>query len=273
VAVVDLAHGALYAASTSSDSTLRVWYRPALNSAWTCVQTIARAPKMFEAVAIARVPSPASASSHERVIVAAGGVDGGIHLFVQQHDAQAQMQTQTQTQEQFKQLVVLEGHQDWIRCLSFTTTDSHTLLLASASQDNRVRLWSIAPLQGSQMENLLGGVSSTSSRISSKGHVVDLYFGTPEVHKFVVLLDAVLAAHEDWVYSVAWSPRVRDAETKAVLQPMRLLTASMDRTMIVWEPAGGYLAIVFSYFYFYFYFIIIFILLFYYYFIYFYFYF
>ena len=158
------------------------------------------------------------------------------------------------------------------------------------------------------MESFLGG---TSSRISSKGHVVDLYSGSDgEAHKFVVLLDAVLAAHEvlpslfilsflfsstlfcfmvtlshnyihllyplvpyirviniviiflpkslfifpllflisfyffflffvnillqDWVYSVAWHPRMRDAEDN-VHQPMRLLTASMDRTMILWE--------------------------------------
>jgi WD40 repeat protein len=195
VAVVDLADGGLYAASTSSDATLRVWFRASQEAAWVCVQTIARAPKMFEAVAIARLPplpSSSSSPSHEQVIVAAGGVDGGIHIFAQQKESQQQTGTQqpTDTQQiaQFKQLVVLEGHQDWIRCLSFALTDTHTLLLASSSQDNRVRLWSFAPLQGSQMESLLG---TESARISSKGHVVDLYSD-----KFVILLDAVLAAHE-----------------------------------------------------------------------------
>ena len=37
-------------------------------------------------------------------------------------------------------------------------------------------------------------------------------------------VDSVLAGHEGWVYSVQWSPGQAS-----------LLTASMDKTMIVWQ--------------------------------------
>ena len=38
--------------------------------------------------------------------------------------------------------------------------------------------------------------------------------------------------HEDWVYSIQWQPPDKDSYT----QPLILLSASMDKTMIVWKP-------------------------------------
>ncbi len=60
------------------------------------------------------------------VLMALGGVDGRIHLHVQQRDLQ------------FTSVLQLEGHQDWVRSLAFTTTEAGELLLASASQDSYV---------------------------------------------------------------------------------------------------------------------------------------
>lgn len=56
-----------------------------------------------------------------------------------------------------------------------------------------------------------------------------------------VTLDSVLSGHEDWVYSVAWRPPVRrtingDEKTTALMQPMELLSTSMDRTTVLWAP-------------------------------------
>jgi elongator complex protein 2 len=51
-----------------------------------------------------------------------------------------------------------------------------------------------------------------------------------------VLLDAVLSGHEDWVYSVAWRPAAKVDGRDTVVQPMELLTASMDRTTVLWAP-------------------------------------
>lgn len=42
---------------------------------------------------------------------------------------------------------MLEGHEDWVRCLSFSpasaSTSTSSLTLASGSQDGNIRLWAI----------------------------------------------------------------------------------------------------------------------------------
>ena len=50
-----------------------------------------------------------------------------------------------------------------------------------------------------------------------------------------MVVETVLYGHEGWVYGVHWHPQTIDAQG-ARHQPMRMLTASMDKTMIIWEP-------------------------------------
>ena len=52
---------------------------------------------------------------------------------------------------------------------------------------------------------------------------------------YSVVVETILSGHEGWVYGVHWQPAVIGPEAK-VTQPIRLLTASMDKTMIVWQP-------------------------------------
>lgn len=44
-----------------------------------------------------------------------------------------------------------------------------------------------------------------------------------------VSLESLLVGHEDWVYSVQWQPPTPS-------QSMCVLSASMDRTMMIWKP-------------------------------------
>lgn len=106
---------------------------------------------------------------------------------------------------QFTKLVALQGHQDWIRSLDFATCDDGSLLLASASQDTKIRLWKIADSAAAESHSLLSSLNTSKSitTISSKAHLFKLM----DKH-FTVYLESVLAAHEDWVYSVRWHPRV-----------------------------------------------------------------
>ena len=48
-------------------------------------------------------------------------------------------------------------------------------------------------------------------------------------------MDALLVGHEDWVFSAAWQPQLVAGSAPC------LLTASMDRTMMLWrpEPSAG----------------------------------
>ncbi|XP_024619910.1 elongator complex protein 2 isoform X2 [Neophocaena asiaeorientalis asiaeorientalis] len=51
---------------------------------------------------------------------------------------------------------------------------------------------------------------------------------------FAVTLETVLAGHENWVNAVHWQPSFY--KDGVLQQPMRLLSASMDKTMILWAP-------------------------------------
>lgn len=48
-------------------------------------------------------------------------------------------------------------------------------------------------------------------------------------------MEALLVGHEDWVFSVAWQPQ-QDAQAQQAAAAPCLLSASMDRTMMLWRP-------------------------------------
>ena len=64
--------------------------------------------------------------------------------------------------------------------------------------------------------------------------------------KFSILLDALLVGHEERVYSARWHPSMHafqawkrlfePNQAHHVIQPARLLTCSLDRTMVIWRP-------------------------------------
>lgn len=45
-----------------------------------------------------------------------------------------------------------------------------------------------------------------------------------------VVLEALLIGHEDWVHSLAWQPNLSPGQRPC------LLSAAMDRTMMLWRP-------------------------------------
>jgi elongator complex protein 2 len=150
--------------------------------------------------------------------------------------------------------------------LAFTVCDDNSLLLASAAQDNYVRLWKFSTLNA--LNQSLGADSSSfglfssqnavaqhravavekarstqcdtlsSTPLGSRGHLICVhrYLGTEiQSQEFAVILDAVLSGHEDWVFSVRWHPRMQRADG-TTYQPLCLLTASMDKSMMIWRP-------------------------------------
>lgn len=48
-------------------------------------------------------------------------------------------------------------------------------------------------------------------------------------------LESLLIGHEDWVYSVEWQPPLM-LNGSEYRQPMSILSASMDKTMMIWRP-------------------------------------
>jgi elongator complex protein 2 len=53
---------------------------------------------------------------------------------------------------------------------------------------------------------------------------------------FSVGMEALLVGHEDWVFSVAWQPHHEEQHEDGVPPVPCLLSASMDRTMMLWRP-------------------------------------
>ncbi|PON34199.1 Guanine nucleotide-binding protein, beta subunit [Parasponia andersonii] len=203
-------------ATTSSDGTVHVWEVafPA-NIGGDCkllfLDSLSVGSKPMVALSLAELPG-----NNGRIILAMGGLDNKIHLYCGGRT------------EKFIHACELKGHTDWIRCLDFSLPvyingNAETILLVSSSQDRGIRIWKIA-LRGKRKEEI-----SLASYI--KGPV--LVAGT---YSYQISLESLLIGHEDWVYSVEWQPPSASGEGVTYFQPQSILSASMDKTMMIWQP-------------------------------------
>ncbi|XP_045446018.1 probable elongator complex protein 2 [Melitaea cinxia] len=118
---------------------------------------------------------------------------------------------------EYHRVHTLVGHEDWVRGLDVIGVDNNTIMLASASQDTYIRLWRI---------------QRHEDKIVKEIKVEEKVFQANGI-TWSVKLDAVLAGHEGWVYGVQWQ---KDYD-KATNQPTyRLLSSSLDKTLIIWQP-------------------------------------
>eukprot|EP01102_Stenamoeba_stenopodia_P015164 TRINITY_DN5143_c0_g1_i1.p1 TRINITY_DN5143_c0_g1~~TRINITY_DN5143_c0_g1_i1.p1 ORF type:complete len:843 (+),score=179.65 TRINITY_DN5143_c0_g1_i1:107-2635(+) len=226
LSVIETVNHDLLLASSSADKTVKIWWLGSGDVEWKEIQTISFGGKFVETIALCSLPNTNS------VVLAAGGVDALIHLFILNLNNK---ESASATSPQFTPLLKLSGHDDWIRSLAFATVDNGDLLLASSSQDTYIRLWRIAKL--SKEDPLLIQFSqrskNASSALSQKAHLFKLSSDLDLI--FAVTLESVLSGHEEWVYSVCWHPLVKKADG-SLYQPLCLLSASMDKTMMIWTP-------------------------------------
>lgn len=166
------------------------------------------------------------AHTEESVLLAAGGVDSKVHLFELAGGA-----------SELQQLLALEGHRGWVRGLAFeprqrasTSQDAApstcSLLLASASQDQRIRLWEI-----------------TASALSAAHCEGDGFQAAGAQCTYTVRFDALLIGHEDWVTSVQWTrvPQDRSCDDSArdAAYELLLVSSSMDNALIGWKKSAS----------------------------------
>jgi len=153
-------------------------------------------------------------------VIACGGEDSRVHLF-------------TENGNQFVKVQSLLGHEDWIRGVEFAKEDGGDLLLASCAQDTFIRIWRIShdnKIHKSKANNVhdeLQELKLTSNIFNITNRGLE--------KEFSVVLESVLTGHEGWIYGIHWQPAVR-RDTGTFTQPMSLLSASMDKTLIVWTP-------------------------------------
>ncbi|XP_043254752.1 probable elongator complex protein 2 [Colletes gigas] len=117
----------------------------------------------------------------------------------------------------FVKVQVLSGHEDWVRCIDFNYDTNNNLLLATGSQDTMIRLWKISA----------NATESMSDELHQKEQVF-MVNGT----KYNIILESVLYGHDGWIYGIHWYPQQMNNRNRI----LRLLSCSLDKTMIIWEP-------------------------------------
>lgn len=119
------------------------------------------------------------------------------------------------SESNFIKVQSLLGHQDWVRCIDFHHDGKGNLFLATGSQDNMIRLWKIT---GTVTE-------SSTDELEQKRDTF-----TINDREYNITLESVLSGHEGWIYGVHWQPIEGNNH-----QTMRLLSSSLDKSMIIWE--------------------------------------
>ncbi|KAI8645941.1 quinon protein alcohol dehydrogenase-like superfamily [Parasitella parasitica] len=239
----------------SSDGSIRVWERRVVDDNTdevVCRQIINNGNKYPMSLALSYLPNS------KTPVFASGHTDKLISIYIYQAES-----------KQYEKMHTLTGHDNWVRDLSFATytvseENAHEnnifqegdLVLASASQDKYIRLWKIsahvpaaskktADLQDTEISELSEALKESElygvvlvlyeegEQLSTKAHLVAV--GDKQ---YSLMFEALLMGHDDWVFSVEWQkPRMQTVNGKSrFIQPMRLISASSDKSMMIWSP-------------------------------------
>ncbi|XP_070565909.1 elongator complex protein 2-like [Ptychodera flava] len=201
-------------ATTSVDSTVKIWRRKDGEDQFELLQSISQGNGFALDVAWFLLPGTTVP------ILALGGDECKVKLYVQDGD-------------KFVKVHSLYGHEDWVRGLEFAVGADGDLLLATCSQDCFIRIWRISPRQA-KTENVTGPSVDTS--VDDEIKLKENTFTVKEKGKefcYAASLESVLAGHDHWIYGVHWQPPVFQDGRRS--QEMCLLSASMDKTMILWK--------------------------------------
>jgi len=235
----------LLLASTAGDDQVIIW-RCALGvgeeeegrlrqGAWALQQSLPVGPHLQLAAAFAPAPHDARTT-----LLATGGADGAVRLHAAPPGGAGA----------FVQVASLVGHENWVRSLAFTALQEpggpRELLLASASQDRYIRLWRIAPADApaDAAGAHAAGPAAAADPAAAAAAAITRYAPRPAFRAggaaYAASLEALLVGHEDWVHSVAWAPRGSGGGAAAAGRAgATLLSAAMDRTMVLWTHGAG----------------------------------
>lgn len=233
------------------------------HSAFRCVWTTTTQRKATPtSAALAWLPGAGPA----RVVAAVGCADGNVRLHL--CDVSATEHGCVDAEH----AATLEGHSDWVRDLAFTEDASDAsdandanaevdgsnddgsdrspgLLLASASQDRTARIWRVSRKDGDEVAKGAGAADATASfafmRLAAPPKPPSRLLGGGA--RLATHLEALLQGHDDWVLSAAWRPKNtavtagfdQSRKTRRSNPRPELLTASMDRSLILWTPSAS----------------------------------
>ena len=179
------------------------------------------------------------------VLILAAAVDSRIHLMLSPPSAWAM------DDGALLSLGALAGHDDWVTHMdSVTVRDGddggHRLMIASASQDGKIRLWCISSIDensGKDEDPATAPVIDDDDEDEEDAPprpIADDEEGASEARltftagqgsdrgAFEVTLDALCVGHEDFVTAVYW---IHEKDS----QNLQLFSTSMDRNMMIWR--------------------------------------
>jgi elongator complex protein 2 len=192
---------------------------------------------------------PTMKSNTITILLVSGCVDSKIHLRATTLDYE------TKTFPVFSYIGSLVGHEEWITSISSYCDSDNNILLATGSQDWKVRIWRITATfllqsensdsailtqsdvsnnhvdegdDGDNIEGDEGDVELVPEENLSESRLTFHIFGT----SYSIFFDALLLGHEDWITSVHWKRAINGT----VNSNLQLFTTSMDRNMIIWKP-------------------------------------
>lgn len=283
---LDTVYGLLVATSDAAGSTF-MWLCPknqtsslASDPIFITLDSFVMPPaQMPHALHLAVVPCPANNaaivdSNSTHIFLFIGSVDARIHIRLalaenilnraKQPD-DGHLQTAI-----FHPVGALVGHEEWVTTLASVAIDDSTIMVASGSQDSKIRLWrvamgSVGTQQGAASERITA-IALTDGGEEEEEDEEDTVLDAPEyavelapdeslsearlmfdvVQKSgqgstrsvcSVFLEALLLGHEDWVTSVRWMTTSASTQGQGgSTRTHRLFSTSMDRNMIIWSP-------------------------------------
>ncbi|KAG8382847.1 hypothetical protein BUALT_Bualt05G0121000 [Buddleja alternifolia] len=219
ISAIMVSHTDAIFASTSSDGAVNVWELILPSSSGgecklSCLDSVFVGRKPMVALSLAELPG-----NQGHLALAMGGLDNKIHIYSGERTGK------------FVHACELKGHTDWIRSLDFslplnTNGETSNILLVSSSQDKGIRIWKMMALHENDKKEETTLASYIKGPIFSSGS-----------SSYQISLESLLIGHEDWVYSVEWQPPQSSlVDGTQFYQPQSILSASMDKTMMIWQP-------------------------------------
>lgn len=204
-------------ATAAADSTIKLWsFTAGVTEEPVCKQTLLLNTGFCFTLRLTLLPKS------EQILLAFTADDESVALWAED------LKEPANDEIKFQPVHKLLGHEDWVRGLDFVR-EGDDLLLASSSQDNFIRLWRIAPRTADQVVNNKVDIFNLLDEATGEIRVEEKILQLSSDSWYAISLESVLYGHDNWVYGVQWY--------KSPEQSLSLLSASIDKTLIIWQPS------------------------------------